>query len=58
MAPKHRTPAEQRVWDDLVVRLAPVCVEFRGVEGCAHLVREIADSIISERRKSILEDHK
>lgn len=51
-----RTQAEQRVWDELVLRLAPVCLEFHGVEGCAHLIREIADSIISERRQSVVDD--
>lgn len=57
MLAKHRTPAEQRVWDEIVIALAPVCaVDMVGAQGCAHLIREIADEIIRERRQSIQED--
>lgn len=56
MGTKHRTPAEQRLWDDVVKNIAAVCIEFRGVEGCAHLIREIADAVIRERRDSIAQD--
>jgi hypothetical protein len=58
MSTKHRTPAEQKLWDDVVKNIAAVCIEFRGVEGCAHLIREIADAVIRERRDSIATDHK
>lgn len=57
MPAKHRTPAEQRVWDSIVIAIAPTCaVEMVEAPGCAHLIREIADSIIRERRHSIEED--
>jgi hypothetical protein len=55
---KHtkRTAAETRLWDELVKVLAPKCIEFNATEGSAHLIREIADAIINERRDSIESD--
>lgn len=56
MVKAHRTPAEQKLWDAVVTQLAAVCTEIKGTEGCAHLIREIADAVIRERRESIRED--
>jgi hypothetical protein len=52
MVTKHRTAAEQKLWDEVVKNIVAVCIEFRGVDGCAHLVREIADAVVLERRRS------
>lgn len=56
----RRTLEEQSLWDAIVIRMAPRCFAWDIADreqGCAHLVREIADAILRERRQSIQEDH-
>jgi hypothetical protein len=48
---QHRTAAEQRLWDAVVVELVSRCFDT-GPHGCAHAVREIADAVLEERRQS------
>lgn len=53
-----RTETEQSEWDALFHALVLDCVRregFRKAMGCIHLCREIADTAIEERRKSIEE---
>lgn len=51
MPAKHRTPAEQKYWDAIVLELAGECFKV-GPEGCAQALREIADALLIERRRS------
>ena len=46
-----RSKDEQRFWDSIAERLAEKCFE-QSPEGCAHQVRDIADALLAERRKS------
>jgi hypothetical protein len=52
----HRTASEQRYWDDLTKALAAVCVDLEKPAGCAHLIRELADELLEERRDSAAKD--
>jgi hypothetical protein len=52
-----RTKEEQQLWDQIVLAVAPeLCGKTKKPVGCAHLVREIADAILHERRKSVEQD--
>jgi hypothetical protein len=59
MTKQRRTRDEMKLWDAVAVALAPHCFQVKvenAADGCAHLVREIADAIIRERRKSVEQD--
>lgn len=51
MPASKRNSAEQKLWDAIVLALIGKCWDA-GPEGCAHAVREIADAVIVERRRS------
>lgn len=52
-----RTKEETRFWDQIATAVAgEVCAKTKKPVGCAHLVREIADALLRERRQSIETD--
>jgi hypothetical protein len=52
-----RTQSEQAFWDQIAIAVAgEVCAKTKKPVGCAHLVREIADALLRERRQSIETD--
>lgn len=56
MTSKHRTPAEQKFWDEIAKALAVACIETKALQGCAHMIREVADELLRERRESAQQD--
>lgn len=56
MAQKHRTPAEQKFWDESFHDLYPACLdrvpEGHSFEGCAQYAAEQADAALAARRRS------
>ncbi len=55
MVTKHRAATEQKFWDAIVLALAGECFKV-GPEGCAQAIREIADALLVERRRSQQQD--
>lgn len=59
MTKQRRTREETKLWDAVAIALAPHCFKANvenAAEGCAHLIREIADAVVRERRGSIERD--
>ncbi len=60
MGTKHRTPAEQKFWDEVFQGRYPVCLgktqEGHSFEGCAQLAAEQADAALVARRRSQQQD--
>jgi hypothetical protein len=58
MAHRHRTPDEQKFWDEIFQDRFPVCMRShrRSPHACAHKARDEADAALAERRRSIVEE--
>lgn len=51
-----RTADEQKYWDEISREVARECVRSNSFKGCAHLVRDFADELLTERRRSAEQD--
>jgi hypothetical protein len=51
-----RTADEQKYWDEVSREVARECVRSNSFKGCAHMVRDFADELLTERRRSAEQD--